>query len=160
MRTSIHTVTRRFFGAATILVLAGALLSQPAYAIDRFAQSKKNGFAIKGYDSTAYATDGKPENGTSGHLVEWKGAKWRFASAEDAATFKANPDAYAPQFGGYCTRAMSKKITIAASPKIWRIYKGKLYMFFAPVGLKKFNEGPDAMIVKAQAFWNTLEKTE
>ncbi len=140
---------------ATVVILAG-----PAHAIDRFAQSKKTGLAIKGYDATVYSRTGKPRRGADAHVVEWKGAKWRFATAEDATLFKADPQAYAPQFGGYCTRAMSKKIIIAATPTIWRIYNKKLYMFYAPIGLTKFNEDPDPMIARAQTHWDTLKKTE
>lgn len=160
MKFAIWPGLRHVLSIAAVTVITAVWLAGSAYAIDRFAQSKNDGLAIKGYDTTAYKSDGKAEPGSTPHVVEWKGATWRFASAEDAATFKAKPEAYAPQFGGYCTRAMSKKITIAASPKIWRIYNGRLYMFFAPIGLKKFNEAPEPMIAKAQAFWDTLEKSE
>ncbi|MGI9408227.1 MAG: YHS domain-containing (seleno)protein [Hyphomicrobiaceae bacterium] len=156
MRTTSLSLPVYFLAAITIILF----ITGPAHAIDRFAQSKKNGFAIKGYDTTAYQSTGKPRAGAGAHVVEWKGATWRFATAEDAALFEARPDSYAPQFGGYCTRAMSKKIIIAATPTIWRIHEGKLYMFYAPIGLTKFNENPAPMIAKAQTHWDTLNKTE
>lgn len=57
--------------------------------------------AIKGYDTVAYFTEGKPVKGDKQFETEWKGAKWRFANARHLALFKADPDAYAPQYGGY-----------------------------------------------------------
>jgi hypothetical protein len=37
--------------------------------------------------------------------VKWKDAKWRFASAEHRDFFEANPEKYAPRYGGYCAWA-------------------------------------------------------
>lgn len=141
-------------------LLAAMLAALPAAAIDRFAQSKTTGLVLKGYDTTAYHTAAKPMPGRATHVVAWKGAKWHFMSTKEAELFRQNPAAYAPQFGAYCTRAMSKGIVIAGKPKIWRMHNGKLYVFFAPIGGSKFDEGPDAMIAKAQADWAKLTLEE
>lgn len=143
----------------TVAVFAG-VLAAPAMAVDRFAKSAKTGLAIKGYDTTAYHSIGKLKRGNKTFVVAWKGAKWHFANADDAAKFQSRPEAYAPQFGAYCTRAMSKGIVLAAKPHIWRMHKDKLYMFYAPIGGEKFDEGADAMIAKAQANWDKLELSE
>ena len=57
--------------------------------------------AIKGTDPVAYFTEGKPLKGKKQFEFEWKGAKWRFANAKHLDMFKADPAAYAPQYGGY-----------------------------------------------------------
>ena len=57
--------------------------------------------AIKGYDPVAYFTAGKPLEGSKEFETEWRGAKWRFANSKHLELFKADPDAYAPQYGGY-----------------------------------------------------------
>ena len=144
----------------SVVLVALVLITATASAADRFAQSKETGLVLKGYDTTAYHTAGTPTPGKGTHVVAWKGAKWHFVSAREAELFRAKPEAYAPQFGAYCTRAMSKGIVIAGKPKIWRLHKGKLYVFFAPIGGTKFDEGPDAMIAKARANWDKLELTE
>ncbi len=115
-----------------------------------------NGIAIDGYDTTAYWTKGIPRFGQSGHSVNWSGSDWHFTSAEDANTFAANPHAFAPQFGGFCTRALSFKKIVNGDPEVWRIHQGKLYLFARPVGGEKFDESQDTMIRKAQAYWDTL----
>jgi YHS domain-containing protein len=59
------------------------------------------GLAIKGYDVVAYFTLGKPTKGDSKYTYEWKGATWRFANARHLEAFQAEPEKYAPQYGGY-----------------------------------------------------------
>lgn len=63
--------------------------------------SNWRGIAIKGYDTVAYFTQGKPVNGDSKYEYSWKEATWRFSSAEHLDLFKADPEKYAPQYGGY-----------------------------------------------------------
>jgi len=59
------------------------------------------GLAIKGYDPVAYFIQGKPIKGTEKLAYQWMGAEWRFASAKHLDLFRANPEEYAPQYGGY-----------------------------------------------------------
>jgi len=51
--------------------------------------------AIGSYDATAYFNHGTARRGDN-FVVAWNGASWRFASAGEAAAFKANPTAYQP----------------------------------------------------------------
>ncbi len=59
------------------------------------------GVAIKGYDTVAYFTDGRAEKGNPEFEALWQDARWHFASAEHRDMFKADPERYAPQYGGY-----------------------------------------------------------
>lgn len=59
------------------------------------------GVAIKGYDAVAYFTDGRATPGKAAFEYTWRGAKWRFASAEHRELFATQPARYAPQFGGF-----------------------------------------------------------
>jgi YHS domain-containing protein len=59
------------------------------------------GVAIKGYDTVAYHTEGRAVKGQSTYSHEWNDAKWYFASAENRDLFAADPERYAPQYGGY-----------------------------------------------------------
>jgi YHS domain-containing protein len=60
-----------------------------------------DGLAIKGYDTVAYFTVGKPVKGSTQFSHDWNGAKWLFASKEHPDLFAASPEKYAPQYGGY-----------------------------------------------------------
>jgi YHS domain-containing protein len=59
------------------------------------------GVAIKGYDTVAYHTEGRAIKGFSEYSHEWNDARWYFASAQNRDLFAADPERYAPQYGGY-----------------------------------------------------------
>ena len=60
-----------------------------------------DGVAIKGYDTVAYFTMGKAVKGDKQYGYEWNGAKWLFSNRAHLALFAAEPEMYAPQYGGY-----------------------------------------------------------
>lgn len=84
---------------------------------------------LKGYDPVSYFNAGKPLPGAAEFAYEWSGATWRFSSAENKALFSENPESYAPQFGGFCSFAVSKGFTADISPDAWHIAAGNLYVF-------------------------------
>lgn len=108
--------------AAFTAVPASAGTSSPPVSAD------SGGLGAKGYDSVAFFTEGKPVKGSAAHQLEWNGAKWRFASAESLARFKAAPERYAPQFGGYCAWAVSQHYLAPGDPRYWKVVDGKLYL--------------------------------
>jgi YHS domain-containing protein len=59
------------------------------------------GPAVKGYDVVADFTLGESTEGDSDFSYEGQGATWRFANAGHLEAFKADPEKYAPQYGGY-----------------------------------------------------------
>jgi YHS domain-containing protein len=88
-----------------------------------------SGLALKGYDPVAYFDSGAPVEGDPEFTAEWADAMWQFASAEHRERFVANPEQYAPQFGGFCAFAVSKGFTADVSPDAWYVEDGKLYVF-------------------------------
>ena len=86
-----------FTGALVLaLLMIGAM---PGMAFKEFSQSF--GVAIRGYDSVAYHTEGRAVKGKKEFSYGWNDATWRFASAENRDLFAADPERYAPQYGGY-----------------------------------------------------------
>ena len=84
----------------TIVALLVIAAAQPVWAKSAI-NTNWRGLAVKGYDVVAYFTTGQPTKGTKDFSHEWMGAKWRFSTAEHLAAFKAEPEKYAPQYGGY-----------------------------------------------------------
>lgn len=112
------------------------------------------GVAIKGYDPVAYFTDGKPAKGDTAFAWAWNGATWRFASAAHRDAFKAEPERYAPQFGGYCAWAVSQNYTAGSDPEnAWKIVNGKLYLNYNREVQQKWAEDVPGNIVKAETNW-------
>src|SRR5216684_5412240 len=66
-----------------------------------------DGVALKGYDPVAYFTDSRSTPGSEQFTSRWNGVDYRFASAANRDRFQADPDAYAPQYGGYCAFAIA-----------------------------------------------------
>lgn len=88
------------------------LFSFPTFAADEIYTGIFSNKAVSGYDTVAYFTQGKPVKGDSKWQTEYKGADWYFSSQENLDKFKADPDAYAPQYGGYCAWAISARMTL------------------------------------------------
>jgi YHS domain-containing protein len=88
-----------------------------------------SGTALSGYDPVAYFESEEPTIGNSDHEYDWGGVTWQFSSDENKELFSKNPEDFAPQFGGYCSFAVSKGFTADISPDAWHIEDGKLYVF-------------------------------
>lgn len=105
------------------------LVSVSANAADLISTSFFSNKAVSGYDTVAYFTQGQAVKGDSQWTTEYQGAQWLFSSAEHLAMFEAEPEKYAPQYGGYCAWAVSEKSDFAPSdPEQWAIVDGKLYL--------------------------------
>jgi len=140
------------------LVLAAVFLLVTAMPLQAETKSEvfknRQGLAIKGYDPVAYHNDGKSVEGSSKFEFEWKDAKWRFASAEHRDLFKADPDKYAPKYGGYCAWAVSQGYTASVDPKnAWTVVDGKLYLNYNVDVQKKWAQDIPGNIKKADANW-------
>ena len=153
--------TRRTF----ILAIATSpwLLSK-VHATEPVSKSKIGGVAIGGHDSVAYhSLTRKPqENAVEGvktFTVEYKGAKWNFASKESAKRFSENPDDFAPAYNGFCANALSiGNGLVKTDGTHWEIFENKLYLYFAARGRNRWLDG-DWKVYKeaADAAWEQLK---
>jgi YHS domain-containing protein len=114
--------------------------------------------AIKGYDTVAYFTEGQPTKGSPEFVFAWNGAQWRFASAAHRDMFAANPERYAPQFGGHCSMGLTKGAKVAANPEVWTIVDGKLYLYFSEGARDRFRENTGENIKAAETNWGKIQK--
>lgn len=114
--------------------------------------------ALRGYDPVAYFTDGTAKEGRKEFTHEYAGAKWRFASAEHRDLFAANPEKYAPQYGGYCAWGISQAKFFDGDPQIWKVLEGKLYVNYNKEIEKSWEQDIPGFIEKADKNWPTLEK--
>ncbi len=90
-----------------------------------------SGLAIRGTDPVAYFTKGEVVQGNSEYEYEWEGATWRFSTEENKSLFTENPEQYAPQYGGYCAKAMSEGNVVSIDPEAWKIVDEKLYLNYS-----------------------------
>jgi len=114
--------------------------------------------AIHGYDPVAYFESGKPAKGKPEFSHVWKNAKWVFSSAKNRDLFKANPTAYAPQFGGYCAYGVARGHVADGDPESWQIHKGKLYLNLNARVHEVWQKELDGNITAGDANWPKLVK--
>ncbi len=88
---------------ALLVALAATLLIIVINTVMAFDEVNKTSFgvAIKGYDTVAYHTENRAMKGKREFSYNWNDAVWYFATAENRDLFKADPERYAPQYGGY-----------------------------------------------------------
>ena len=138
---SIPVIIRGFF-----ITLASAFLTI-AHAAEPMSVNTRSGVTIGGHDTVAYhAPDNiekhKAVKGDKDLSVEWNGAVWKFTSVENQVAFLADPNQFRPAYGGHCANALSiGEGLIRTNGKTWEIYEDQLYVFYAPRGRTRWNDG-------------------
>ena len=131
-----------------LLITSVAALANPPVETGTF-----NNKAIYGYDTVAYWQQNKAVKGSEDHVFTWLGAEWYFSSAENKALFEANPEKYAPQYGGYCAYAMSDNRLVGIDEDAFTIYNDKLYLNYSKRVSKAWNENKDQFIAEADGYY-------
>lgn len=145
------------FYAMTFLLLSSLNL----YAADPAIYSHKKHGAIKGADPVAYFDLAAGEDAILGDPLisyEYMGASWRFRSVENRDKFIANPEKYAPQYGGYCAFAVSHNFTKPINPNKWHIIGDKLYLNYNGIADRKWRKDRDAAIARGDSNWPEVLK--
>ncbi len=64
-----------------------------------------------------------------------------------------DPEAYAPQYGGYCAQALSEGNVVSSDLNSWKIVDNKLYLNYSPEVQKQWLEDVPGHISKADDNW-------
>ncbi|WP_037310882.1 YHS domain-containing (seleno)protein [Ruegeria halocynthiae] len=118
----------------TTLIATLPLIAAPAFAADEINVSSGISaagapLAAHGADLVALVNDGNPVGGVATHSATYDGASYYFASAANREAFEANPTAYLPQHGGFCSFGVSVGKKFDGDPDQYLIADGKLYLF-------------------------------
>ncbi len=141
-----------------LLLMAALVLPATAGESAKKVNTGPDNVAIKGYDSVAYFTKGEPIKGKPEFAFSWHDAQWHFASAVHRDQFAADPQRYAPQFGGFCSMALTTGDIVVVDPEAWAIVDGKLYLSFSKRGIEKFRDNTAENIKKAEQAWEKKQK--
>lgn len=131
-------------------------VSMNASALDPIYTTIFSNKAIQGYDTVAYFTEGKPVKGNKKHTTKYQGANWLFASKENLELFTANPEKYAPQYGGYCAYAVSQNTTASIEPEQFTVLDGKLYLNYNKSVQELWSTDKPGFIEAADKNWPQL----
>lgn len=113
-----------------------------------------SGVALGGFDPVLMLS-GKTEPGSAEHSLEYKDAEWRFASVETRSIFEAQPEKYAPAFGGFCAFAMGKGFTANGNPEVSSVQNGRLFVFNSEGIRADFLANLETNLAAANAKWLT-----
>ncbi len=113
----------------SLTLLALIIFAGSAHAAkDPIYTSLFNNEAAGGYDVVSYFTEAAPVEGSEKFKTEYMDADWYFASQENLDLFLANPEKYAPQYGGYCAYAAALGSTAKGDPLQYHIHEDKLFL--------------------------------
>ena len=146
--------------SAAVLLFAFAAHS---HAADPQIFSTKKG-ALRGYDVISYfdiEAGATPLKGSDDFTSVYKGATFKFSSVENKQKFDKNPEAYIPQYGGYCAYATARDFVTYSRPNAWKIVEGKLYLNNNKASFKGWQKKQDEYISQADENWpDVLKKCE
>jgi YHS domain-containing protein len=144
----------------TLFVFAciALLVAAKSFALDPVYTTLFSNKAIGGYDAVSYFTNGKPVAGSKQHSFEYQGATWLFATAENRKSFEAQPQKYAPQYGGYCAWAVAQGYDAPGDPEFWKIVDGKLYLNYNAKVQAQWDANVPGFIKSADENWPKLLK--
>ncbi|WP_394130836.1 YHS domain-containing (seleno)protein [Shewanella maritima] len=130
-----------------LLLLTGctSLAKQPVF--------EDAGYAVRGYDVVAYFTESKPVKGQQQYQSLYQGSVWLFATEHNRDLFELSPQQYAPQYGGYCTYAMSSGFVVSTDPQAFTIHQDKLYLNYSLSVRENWLENKIQFIEEADAHW-------
>ncbi|WP_171229549.1 YHS domain-containing (seleno)protein [Ruegeria sp. HKCCA4008] len=143
--------------------LAAAMaLSTPAFAADEINVS--NGIsaagaplAAHGVDLVALVNDGNPVEGFATHSATYDGASYYFTTAANLEAFEANPEAYLPQHGGFCSFGVSVGKKFDGDPDQYLVADGKLYLFLNAETRAAFLKDVPATAKTADEQWANIK---
>jgi hypothetical protein len=139
----------------------GFLISMQCFA-QKSPVFNTDGTAINGYDVVAFFTDSKPVKGNEQFTYKWQDVNWKFASKDHLDTFKAMPEKYAPQYGGYCAYGTADGDGHKAPTDIdtWTIAGDKLYFNYNKNVKNMWMKDQIQLIEKADMNWPGIKDKE
>lgn len=117
----------------------------------------KNGKAIGGYDPVAFFKSAKPVMGYDSIKFRYQAADWHFSSEDNKKAFAADPEKYAPQYGGYCAYGTAEGHKAPTEAGTWTIVDNKLYFNYSEKVKQGWLKNQPALIKKADQQWPTVK---
>jgi YHS domain-containing protein len=145
-----NTMKATFILILFIFPVSCALAQVPSYF-------NSDGVAIKGHDPVAYFSENAAVVGLKQFSYSWQGVDWYFKTQANLNAFKASPENYAPQFGGYCAYGASEDHKSPTEPEAFTIVNNKLYLNYNLKVRELWRKDTKGRIEKAEKNWVTLK---
>jgi hypothetical protein len=145
---------RQFLTATTLSPLALSLAGPARAAEPRVFQSRSG--TINGIDPVAYFDGNGPVEGSREITHDWEGATWVFASTANRDAFAAEPERFAPAFGGYCAYAASRGYLAPTIPRAWSIVGDRLFLNASLRARDLWTSELPGVIAQGEANWPAI----
>ena len=142
-------------GAAFSVVLATS-----AFAAGVDINASNTGLALQGYDPVAYFSQGEATEGNWQITTVYNDATYRFASEEHKAAFEANPEAYLPQYGGFCAFGAAMGFKFDGDPEYWKVVDGELFLNISSDIQERWQTDIPGFIEKADENWKSIAQKD
>lgn len=148
LNTTFKSLISAFLFSVATLAQAGAN-----------TETDQNDVILAGHDAVAYFTEGKPVLGKADYTTVYNGAIYRFSSKSNRNTFRANPEKYAPAYGGFCAYGMTFGKKFKIDGKAFEIVDGQLFVNKNLNVYKAWKKDVPKHITEANTQWPTVENT-
>lgn len=145
-------------GIAAIALAAS--FASTALAADFDVNVTSTDLALRGVDPVSYFTQGEPQQGQVNITAEHNGAIYRFTSEETKVLFEADPERYAPQYGGYCAFGLANGYKFDGDPDLWRIVDDRLYLNLSPAVAEIWQKDIPGYIETAETVWDDVKDAD
>ncbi|MCB1508185.1 MAG: tat pathway signal sequence domain protein [Hyphomicrobiaceae bacterium] len=153
-------LSRRTFlsalGASLLAAPLVGLASQPASA-QAIYTGIIEGVAVGGYDTVAYHRERAARPGRPDISAEWQGVTWRFVSEDNREAFLADPERYAPAYGGHCAYGVAGGALVHGDPEVFSLVGGRLYLNISRSVHARWQGDIAGYIAQAEENWPRLQ---
>jgi len=146
-------------GAAIAIAASSTALAADEYNVTTGYTLVGASLGVHGVDTVALSTLNAVAQGDAKHAVVHDGVAYYFASNITAERFKADPDRYLPQYGGFCAYAIALGKKLDGDPRYADIVDGKLYLFVNAAVLERYLADKENTLRKAAEQWPAIKHT-
>ena len=153
---------RNLYGLLGLAIASSAVTPTPAIAEDEYNVTTGYtldgaGLGVHGADPVVLSTLNAVAPGDAANTVVHDGVAYYFASRLSADRFKADPDRYLPQYGGYCAYAVALGKKLDGDPRFADIVDGKLYLFVNAAIYARYLADKDNTLRTADQKWPEIQ---
>ncbi len=150
----------KFFKSAGLAAALAFSVATAALAAGPELNASSTGLAMQGYDPVAYFTLGEATKGSYKISALHNDAQYWFSSEEHKAAFQADPDAFLPEYGGYCAFGAAMGFKFDGDPHHWKIVDGELFLNLSQDIQDRWTKDIPGFIQQADANWTEIEDKE
>lgn len=156
---------RSFQTSLALAIALAAGIATPIHAADEYNVTTGYtldgaGLGVHGVDPVVLSTLNAVAQGDAKHAVVHDGVAYYFASDTTAQKFKADPDRYLPQYGGFCAYAVALGKKLDGDPRFADIVDGKLYLFVNAAVYQRYLADKDNTLRTAEEKWPTIKHSK